>query len=61
MLKIAKDNVDLCFEAVIQKDKKATEKADETEEIIDLMNKELGRYISKILMLILPTLIGVEN
>lgn len=50
MLKLAKENVDLCFEAVIQKDKKATEKADETEEIIDLMNKELGRYISKILM-----------
>ena len=50
MLKLAKENVDLCFEAVIQKDRKATEKADETEEIIDLMNKELGRYISKILM-----------
>ena len=50
MLKLAKENVDLCFEAVIQKDRKSTEKADETEEIIDLMNKELGRYISKILM-----------
>ena len=50
MLKLAKDNVDLCFEAVINKDAKATARADETEETIDLMNKELGRYISKILM-----------
>ena len=50
MLKFAKDNVDLCFEAVINKDIKATERAGEKEEIIDLMNKELGRYISKILI-----------
>jgi phosphate:Na+ symporter len=50
MLKLAKDNVDLCFEAIIHKDVKATEKADEREETIDLMNKELGRYISKILI-----------
>ena len=50
MLKLAKDNVALCFEAVIHKDIKATEKADEREETIDLMNKELGRYISKILI-----------
>jgi len=50
MLQLAKDNVDLCFEAVIKKDVKATAKADEREETIDLMNKELGRYISKILI-----------
>lgn len=50
MLRLAKDNVDLCFDAVIHKDVKATEKADEREETIDLMNKELGRYISKILI-----------
>ena len=50
MLQLAKDNVDLCFEAVIQKDVKATAKTDEREETIDLMNKELGRYISKILI-----------
>ena len=50
MLNLAKENVDLCFEAVIHKDAKATAEADEREETIDLMNKELGRYISKILM-----------
>ena len=50
MLHITKDNVDLCFQAIINKDLEAVAKADETEETIDLMNKELGRYISKILI-----------
>lgn len=50
MLQLAKENVDLCFEAVLKKDTEAAEKAEETEETIDLMNKELGRYISKILI-----------
>lgn len=50
MLHITKNNVDLCFQAIIDKDLEAVEKADETEETIDLMNKELGRYISKILI-----------
>ena len=50
MLHLAKDNVDLCFQAIIDKDLDAVTKADEREETIDLMNKELGRYISKILI-----------
>ncbi len=50
MLRLAKDNVDLCFQAIIDKDLEAAAKADEAEETIDLMNKELGRYISKILI-----------
>lgn len=50
MLRLAKDNVELCFRAVIDKNLEAVTKADETEETIDLMNKELGRYISKILI-----------
>ena len=50
MLHLAKDNVDLCFQAIIDKDLNAVTKADEREETIDLMNKELGRYISKILI-----------
>ena len=50
MLCLAKENVDLCFQAIIDKDLVAAEKADEAEETIDLMNKELGRYISKILI-----------
>ena len=50
MLHITKNNVDLCFQAIIDKDLEAVAKADETEETIDLMNKELGRYISKILI-----------
>ena len=50
MLNLAKENVALCFDAVIGKDLDAVAKGDETEEVIDLMNKELGRYISKILI-----------
>lgn len=50
MLQLAKDNVDLCFQAIIDKDLGKVTKADQTEETIDLMNKELGRYISKILI-----------
>lgn len=50
MLRLAKDNVDLCFQAIIDKDLESVERADKTEETIDLMNKELGRYISKILI-----------
>ena len=50
MLHLAKNNVNLYFQAIIDKDLEAVEKADKTEETIDLMNKELGRYISKILM-----------
>ena len=50
MLKLAKQNVEVCFDAVIHKDLEAVASADETEETIDLMNKELGRYISKILI-----------
>ncbi len=50
MLQLAKENVDVCFQAVIDKDTKAVAKADETEETIDLMNKELGRFISQILI-----------
>ncbi|MBQ8857182.1 MAG: Na/Pi cotransporter family protein [Lachnospiraceae bacterium] len=50
MLRLAKENVNLCFQAIIDQDLNAVAKADETEETIDLMNKELGRYISKILM-----------
>ena len=50
MLHLAKDNVDLCFQAIIDKDLEAVERADKAEETIDLMNKELGRYISKILI-----------
>ncbi len=50
MLRLAKENVDLCFHAIIDRDLEAAAKADEAEETIDLMNKELGRYISKILI-----------
>lgn len=50
MLHLAKDNVGLCFQAIIDKDLAKVTRADEVEETIDLMNKELGRYISKILI-----------
>ena len=39
MLYLAKENVDLCFQAIIDKDLVAAEKADEAEETIDLMNR----------------------
>lgn len=50
MMDLAKDNVALCFGAIIEKNENAVLLADKTEETIDLMNKELGRYISKILI-----------
>ena len=50
MLEIAKESVHTCFQAVLDKDSKLLEKADKMEDTIDLMNKEIGQYISKILV-----------
>ena len=50
MLEIAKESVHTCFQAVLDNDSKLLEKADKMEDTIDLMNKEIDQYISKILV-----------
>lgn len=50
MLNQAKENINLCFQAVIDREPKTLKICNEVEDKIDLMNKEIGRYISKILI-----------
>ena len=47
---LAKENVQLCFQAVIHTDMDLLERAAATEDTIDLFNKEISQYISKILI-----------
>ena len=51
MILLAQENVQRCFRAVISTDMNALEQATEAEETIDLFNKEISQYISKILVL----------
>lgn len=50
MLMLAKDSVHTCFQAVVDMDFALLDKANEMEETIDVMNKEIGQYISKVLV-----------
>lgn len=50
MLAMARNNLSLCFQAVHDKDVAVMEECDKTEEHIDFLNKEIGQYISKILI-----------
>ncbi len=50
MITMAKKNVERCFDAVINVDRKIYERAKETEEEIDVLNKEISQYISKTLV-----------
>ena len=50
MLKLAKSNVGCCFEAVLTCDLDTMKKGEKTENEIDLLNKEISQYISKILI-----------
>lgn len=50
MLSLAKENVSRCFQAVLDCDISAMEKSEKTEDEIDLLNKEISQYISKILL-----------
>lgn len=50
MLSLAGDNVDRCYFAVIHSDNSEFTKIDETEALIDTMNREISQYISHILV-----------
>ena len=50
MLKLAKSNVGCCFDAVLTCDLDTMKKGEKTENEIDLLNKEISQYISKILI-----------
>ena len=50
MIVLAQDNVKLCYQAVLDSDLGLLKKAEETEENIDTLNKEISQYISKILV-----------
>ena len=50
MLSMARQNVDLAFEAVLAVDPRRLEQAEETEEYIDFLNKEICRYISDVIV-----------
>lgn len=50
MLTLAGENVDRCFQAVLDCDGSAIEKSDQVEDKIDFLNKEISQYISRILV-----------
>ena len=47
MLDLASENVDAAFRAVISGPDEKTEKAIRTEELVDLLNKEISQYVAK--------------
>ncbi len=50
MLALAKQNVERCFNAVLNNDSAALQSAEETEKLIDTLNKDISQFISKILV-----------
>ncbi len=50
MITLAGENTERCYQAILDSDVAALKKIDETEEIIDTLNKEISQYISKILV-----------
>ncbi len=50
MLEMTKTNVWSCFEAFMNRKTEMVPQIDETEEYIDFLNKEISKYISKILV-----------
>lgn len=50
MVQLAQENVQRCFQAVLDVDPAMVQKAQAVEENIDLMNKEISQFISKILV-----------
>lgn len=50
MMEMVKHNVDNGFDAVQQRDLKLVEKVQEREDYIDYLNKEISKYISKIMV-----------
>lgn len=50
MIILARDNVKLCYQAILDNDLEQFKKAQAVEESIDALNKEISQYISKILV-----------
>lgn len=50
MVKLAGENTERCYQAIIDSDDALLEKIKETEETIDGMNKEISQFISRILV-----------
>ena len=50
MLGMAKDNIATAFQAVLERDPKQVGKAEEVEDYIDFLNKEISHYISKLIV-----------
>lgn len=50
MLKIAGENLERCYNAVLHTDRTALQAAEEAEEVIDGLNRDISKYISKILV-----------
>ncbi len=50
MMSMANDNLNRAYESVLEKNTKALDGIEKTEEEIDLLNKEISQYISKILV-----------
>lgn len=50
MLTMAQDNISMAFRSVLDRDPKLLEKAEETEEYLDYLNKEISQYISKVMV-----------
>jgi len=50
MLVLADQNVERCFNAVLNNDPALVKEAVETEKVIDTLNKDISQYISKILV-----------
>ena len=50
MITLADENVEKCFNAVLNSDSSLLKEATETEKMIDTLNKDISQYISKILV-----------
>ncbi len=50
MISLAGENANRCYQAVLDTDTAVLKKAEETEGIIDTLNKDISQYISKILV-----------
>lgn len=50
MIRLAGENTEKCYNAIINKDIPVLEEIDATEEIIDGLNKEISQYISKVIV-----------
>ena len=50
MLSLAAGNIERCYQAVLDTDAAAVALAEETEEQIDLINKDVSEYVSHILV-----------